>query len=201
MCDGQTDGQTDGLNHSQSSFVAAKTIGHFFFTTLNFVHNFKTMDELKLQLQSGNAQFGSKSTLLVPCDLETWHMTLKNNRAPLLYCILLCALFQSHKWIPTGVTIRKRSIRVKIGKFKFTMTLIFDEWPSKIIGHPFYAISSFVHHFIVIGEFQLELQSGNAPFGSKSKIFFSRVTLKFDRWPWKTRSHLSYAASSLCIIS
>ena len=32
----------------------------------------------------------------------------------------------------------------------------------KTIGHLFYATSSFVHHFVAIGEFKLELQSGNA---------------------------------------
>ena len=52
-----------------------------------------------------------------PCDLEIWWMTSKNNRAPLLYYIKLCASFQSHGWIQTGVTVRKRSIRVKIGDF------------------------------------------------------------------------------------
>ena len=36
----------------------------------------------------------------------------------------------------------------------------------------------------------------NAEFGSKSKICFSRVTLKFDGWPWKTIGHLFYATSS-----
>ena len=44
----------------------------------------------------------------------------------------------------------------------------------KTIGHLSYADSSFVHHFIVIyiaiGEFKLDLQSGNAQFGSKSTI-------------------------------
>ena len=44
-----------------------------------------------------------------------------------------------------------------------------------------YATSSFVHHFVAIGEFKLELQSGNAQSGSKSTILFSHVTLKFDR--------------------
>ena len=66
----------------------------------------------------------------------------------------------------------------------------------KTIGHLFYATSSFVHHFVTIGEFKLELQSGNGQFGSKSTIFFSRVTLQFDIWPWKTIGHLFYATSS-----
>ena len=76
------------------------------------------------------------------------------------------------------------------------MTLQFDVWPWKTIGHLFYATSSSMHHFIAIGEFKLELQFGNAQSGSKSSIFFSRVTLQFDVWPWKTIGHLFYATSS-----
>ena len=41
----------------------------------------------------------------------------------------------------------------------------------KTIGHLFYATSSFVQHFVAIGEFKLELQSGNAQSGSNSTIF------------------------------
>ena len=77
------------------------------------------------------------------------------------------------------------------------MTLKFDEWAKKTIGHPFYTISSFVHHFKFIGLFKLELQSRNAQFGSKSAIFLSCVTLKFDRWPCKTIGHLFYTMSNL----
>ena len=43
--------------------------------------------------------------------------------------------------------------------------LQFDEWPWKTIGHIFYATSSFVHHFVAIGEFKLELQSQNTQSG------------------------------------
>ena len=49
---------------------------------------------------------------------------------------------------------------------------------------------------MVISEFKLELQSGNALSGSKSVIFLSHVTLKFDGWPWKTTGHLIYAMLS-----
>ena len=34
-----------------------------------------------------------------PYDLEIWRMTSKNDRAPRLGYINLCALFQSHQWI------------------------------------------------------------------------------------------------------
>ena len=123
-------------------------------------------------------------------------MTSKINRALLLYYIKLCASFQIHWWIQTGVTARKRSIRVEIGDILTCVTLKFDGWPWKTIGHLFYTTSSFVHHFKAIGEVKLELQSGNAQFGSKSAFFLSRVTLKFDGWPWKTIGLLSYAPSS-----
>ena len=47
----------------------------------------------------------------------------------------------------------------------------------KKIGHLFYATSSFAHHFVAIGEFELELQSGNAQSGSNPTIFLAV-------WPW-----------------
>ena len=118
-----------------------------------------------------------------PCDLQIRWMTLKNNRAPLLCYIKLCAPFQSHQWIQTGVAVRKRSIRVKIGDFLFRVTLKFDGWPWKTIGHPFYVASSFVHHFIAIGEMKLKLQSGNAQFRSKL-VIFGLV------WPWNLMDDL-----------
>ena len=43
-----------------------------------------------------------------PCDLEIWRMTLKNNRAPLLSNMKLCASFHRYMWIQTIVTVRKR---------------------------------------------------------------------------------------------
>ena len=59
----------------------------------------------------------------------------------------------------------------------YRVTLKFDGWPWKTKGHLSFSVSSFVHHFIAIGEFKLELQSGNAQFGSNSTIF--RAV-----WPW-----------------
>ena len=106
-----------------------------------------------------------------PCDSEIWWMTLKNNRALLLYYVKLCASFQIHWWIQTGFTVQKRSIRVEIGDMLSRVTLKFDGWPWKTIRHLFYATSSFVQHFVAIGEFKLELQSGNAQSGSNSTIF------------------------------
>ena len=66
---------------------------------------------------------GQNRRFPLPYDLEIWWMTLKNNRAPLLCYIKLCASFQSHRWIPNGVRVRKRSIWVKIGDFFYPV------WP------------------------------------------------------------------------
>ena len=102
----------------------------------------------------------------VPCDLEIWRMTLKNNRAPLLGCFKLCASFHSHHWIQTGVTVRKHIIWVKIDDLFSRVTLKFERWPWKTIGHLSWVTLSFVHHFITICEYKLELQSGNGYVGS-----------------------------------
>ena len=115
------------------------------------------------------------------CDLEISWMTSKNNRA-LLYYVKLSVSFQTHQWIQSGVTVRKRSIRIEIGKILYRVTLKFY-WSWKTIGHLFYTTSSFVYHFKAMGEFNLELQSGNAQFGSKSAFYC-------PMWPWNLMDDL-----------
>ena len=174
-----------------------QTIGYLFYKTPSLVHHFKDIGEFKLELQSGNTQFASKSAIFfVLCDLEIWWMTMKNNRVPLPYYVKHWLYSISKPWVNWNWSYSpKRSISVKISEFLSRVTLKFDWWPS--IGYLFYRTSSFVHHFKAIGEFKLELQSGNTQFASKSAIFLSCVNLKFDGWSWKTIRHLFYAASSL----
>ena len=131
---------------------------------------------------------------LEPCDLEICRMTLKNNRSPLLCHFKLYASFRSHRWIQIGVTVRKLLIWVKIDDFFSRVTLQFDVWPWKTIGHLFYATSSFVHHFVTIGVLKLELQSGNAQFESNLTIF--RAV-----WPWNLTDDLQkqYGTSSMLL--
>ena len=100
--------------------------------------------------------------------------------------------------IQTGFTLPKRTIRVKICNFLSRVTLKFDGWPWKTIRHLFYATSSFVYHLKAMGEFKVELQSGNSQFGSKSAGFFSRVTFKFDGWPWKNNRAPLLCCIKLC---
>ena len=198
-----------------------KTIGHLFYATSSFVHHFVSIGEFKLELQSGNTQFGSNSMIIRA--VRPWNLTddleqgkfegfdscdqpsnltqldqnggffacvtlkfdwwpRKNNKARLLYYIKLCVSFQIDQWIQTGVTVRKRPIWVKFDDFLSPVTLQFDVWPWKK-GHLFYATSSFVQHFVAIGEFKLELESGNAQFESNSTLF-SAV------WPWSMTDDL-----------
>ena len=83
-------------------------------------------------------------------------------------------------WLSRVNGVRDNGIRLyspetpnlgQIRRFLEAATLKFDGWPWKTIGHLFYATSSFVHHFVAIGEFKLQLQSGNAQSGSNSTIF------------------------------
>ena len=173
---------------------------------------------------------GQIRQFLVPCDLEIWRMTLKNNRAPLLSNIKLYVSFHHHMWIQTGVTVRKRlswvvtsvtltfdlrpwsfawtlpskvqkrSIRVDIGDMLSRVTLKFDGWPWKTIEHLFYATSSFVQHFVAIGEFKLELQSGNAQSGSNSKIFRAVRPWNLTNDLAKQQGTSSMLLQALCII-
>ena len=163
-----------------------KFIGHLFYTASSFVSaSFKTIGEFKLELQSGNAQFRVKiGDFFVPCDLEIAWMTLKNKRAPLLCYVKLCTSFQSHlvksNWSYNPETLNSGQNRwffLSSGTFKI------DEWPWNTIGHLFYVASSFVYHFIAIGEFKLKLESGNAQSGSKSAIFC-------PVWPWNLTDDL-----------
>ena len=139
----QTDRQTDWTIH-RAAWSQLKTIGHIFTVTSSFVLHFIAIYQFKMELQSGNTKFGSKSEI-----------------------------------------------------FLSRVTLKFDGWTWKTMGHLFYAPSSFVYHFIAFCEIKMKWQSGNTKFGSKSMIFLPCVTLKFDRWPWKTIGHLFYATSSL----
>ena len=134
------------------------------------------------------------------CDLEIWWMTSKNNRAPFLCYFKFFASFQSHRWILTGITVRKCSIRVKIGNFLSRVTLKFEGWPWKTIGHVCHPNSSFVHHFKAIDEFKLELQSGNAHSGQNRWCFVPcdlgiwRMTLKNNGAPllWQCKLCASF---------
>ena len=150
-----------------------KTIEHLFNATSSFVHHFVAIGVFKLELESGNGQFGSNLTIFRA--VWPWNLTddLEQGKSE---------EFESCD----RPIVRKRPIWVKIGDVLYHVTLKIDGWHWKTKGHLSFAVSSFVQHFIAIGEFKLELQSGNAQFGSNSTIFTAV-------WPL---GHLYYATSS-----
>ena len=161
-----------------------KTIGHLFNAPSSFVYHFIAIGELKLEIQSGNAQFGSKSTIfrvVWPCNLT---YDLEKIVGHLFYATLS---FMHHFKAIGEFKLELRSRNGQFGSismiFFSRMTFQFDVWPWETIGHLFYYASSFVHHLVAIGEFKLELQSGNAQFGSNWTIF--RAV-----WPWNLTDDL-----------
>ena len=156
-----------------------KIIGCLFYTTSSFVHHFKSIGEFKLELQSGNAQFGSNLSTFLSCvtfKFDGWPKKKKKNGARLLCYFKLCASFQTRQW----VTVRKPSILVKLSNSFFPRDL--DIWWMTLKKNRA-SISYYIklmHHFKAMGKFKLELQSGNPQFGSKLAIFLSHVILKFD---------------------
>ena len=148
---------------------------------------------------------GQNWQFFVTCDLEIWWMTLKNNRVPLLCCFKLCASFYSHHWIQIGVTVRKRPIWVKIGDLciisKPSVNLNWSyspETPNSGQNRRFFVPCD-------LEIWRMSLKNNRAPLLCCFKLcavrkhpiwvkiddFFSRVTLKFDGWHWKTIGHLS----------
>ena len=128
---------------------------------------------------------GQIRRFLEPCNLEIWRMTF--NKANLRDLIAATGLVISN-WI-------------QIVNFSARVTVKFDGWPCKTIGHLFYATSSFVHHFVAIGEFKLELQSGNAQSGSNSTIFRAVRPWNLTDDLAKQQGTSSMLLQALCIIS
>ena len=149
-----------------------------------------------MPLQSGNAQFGSKSVIF--CPVWPWKLIddLEKNRTPLLH--QLCPSFQSHWWIQTWVTVRKRSIRVQIGDFCYTCVL--EIWWMTLKNYRarllYYTklCASFQRHWWIKTRVTVRKRSVQIKIGG---VFLPRITLKLAGWPWKSIGDLFYAASSL----
>ena len=115
-------------------------------------------------------------------------MTSKNNRAPLLYYINLCASFQTYWWIRTAVTIQKRSIR------RFSVLCDLEIWWMTLENNR----APLLCYFKLCKSFKSHrwIQTGVTVRKRSIPLKISDiVTLKFHRWPWKTTGHLFYATS------
>ena len=134
---------------------------------------------LNLSYSPETPNLGQIRRFFEPCDLEIWPMTLKNNRAPLLYYFKLCAAFRTHWWIQTGITVRKRPIWVKFEVFLEPCDL--EIWRMTLKNNRAPLLSniklyvSFHHHMWI----QTGVTVRKRKFGS-----WPLVTLTFDLWPW-----------------
>ena len=137
---------------------------------------------------SNLTQIGFKSSVFRPYDLEIWWMTSKNNRAPLLYATLTVFVPSIGEF---GLALLSENAQFgsKSAIF-FFVPCDLENWQMtlKTIRHLFHAISGFVHHFIVISEWQLHLPVRKRPIRVEIVDFFvpcdlkiSWMTLKNDR--------------------
>ena len=114
---------------------------------------------------------------LEPRDLEIWRMTFKNDRAPLLCYLKLCAAFRSHWWIETGVSPETPNLG-QIRRFLEPCDLEIWRMTLKKKRAPLLSIiklyASFHHH--------MWIQTGVTVRKRLSWVVTS-VTLTFDLWP------------------
>ena len=156
------------------------TIGHHFYAMLSCIISKPLVNSI-LSYSPEALNSCQNLRFFAWCELEIWQLTLKNKMTPLLCCFKLCASFDSHQWIHTGVIVRKRQIWVKIDDFLSCVTCKFDRWPWKTIGHLSVPTEIIVHHFVAIGEFKLELQSRKSPNWVKIGDFFVTCDLEIRR--------------------
>ena len=139
---------------------------------------------------------GQNRPFFVPCDLQIWWVILENNRAPHLTYLKLCASLHGYRSIQTRVTVRKHQIRVKISDFFVPCDLGIWQMTLKNNRAPLLCYFKLFTSFYSHRSIQAGVTVRKRQIGSKSAIFLSCVTLKFDTWPWKAIAHLFYATSS-----
>ena len=91
------------------------------------------------------------------------------------YFVAICGLKLELK-------VQKCLIWDKIINSSPRVTLEFDRWHKNNPKKLFYATSSFVHNFVAICRFNLELWYRNTQIGAKFVLTY--VTLTYDPWPW-----------------
>ena len=145
---------------------------------------------LNLSYSPETLNSGHNRRLFVPCDLEIWRMTFKNNMAPLLCYFKLCAsskaigqfkLELSPETLNSG---QNRRFFVPCGLGIWRMTFKNNRapliWQCKLCV-------SFCNNWWN----QTGVTVRKPPKLGQNRRFFSHVTLKFDGWPRITIGHLS----------
>ena len=146
--------------------LPCKTIGH---PTSSVLYHSIAIGQFKLELHSGNAYIGSKSTTcFCPVWLEVWKMTLKTIGH-------LCYIKIVHHSIAIGeFKVELLSNSGQNLRFWSRMNLKFDGWPRITIGHLF-----FVHHFVVC-------VNSNWSYSSQTPKLMPKFV--WPLWPWSLNS-------------
>ena len=168
-----------------------KVIGQLFHITSSFVHHLKSLGEFKPELLSGNAQFGSKSMIF--CPVWPWNLMDDLEKQQSISSMLheaLCIISKPSVNSNWSYSPEMLNFGSKSAIFLSRVTLKFDGWPWKTIGHLFYVATSFMHHFIAIGESKL-IYSPEALNSGQNRRFFVLcdleiwwMTLKNNRTPF-----------------
>ena len=148
------------------------------------MHYFVTIGVSKLELQSGNAQSGSNSTILRavwPCNL-TYNLEKQQDISFILLqalCIISKPLVNwNWSYSPETANVgQNQRFFLAVWPCNLTYDLEKQQGTSSVIT------SSVVHHFVAISVLKLELESGNAQFESNLTIF--RAV-----WPWNLTDDL-----------
>ena len=162
--------------------------GHLFYTTSSFVHYFKSISEFKLTYSPETLSSGQNWRFFVPCDLEIWQMTLKNNRTPLPCYFKLCASFCSN-WFNSNWSYSPET--PNLGKKDDFLAV----WPCNLTYHlekQLGTSSMLLQASCIISQPLVNWNwsySPETPNLGKIGRFF--VNLKFDWGPWKSTRHLS----------
>ena len=122
-------------------------------------------------------------------------MTLKNNRALFLHYLRFYTSLPSHQWIQTGVTVRKRSIRVKI-------KVLCLMWPWNLmydLGKQYGALFTQCQALCIISKPSVNSNWSFRPetlnSGQNRRLFFPS-DLEFWQMILKTMGYLFYSTSS-----
>ena len=178
--DRQTDRRTDWTIH-RAAWSQLKTKGRLFYTMSSHVHHFKAMGDFLLELQSGNAQCGSKSAIL--CPMWPWNLMDDREKPKGTFSILhqaLCIIAKPSvnsnlSYSPeTFNSHHNRRLFVLCDLEIWRMTL--KNYRAPLLYY-FKPCASFRSHWWI----QTGVTVRKRPIWVKTTIYFSRVTLKFDR--------------------
>ena len=151
-------------------------MGNLFRASKSYVCHFTAICDFEFELPPGNTQIRVKLSVLVTLKFDRWHWTTIGH---IFYATPSVVHYdKAIGELKLELQSRNAHLGSKLAIVLSHVTVKFDVLHWKTITHLFYATSSFLHHFVAICEFKVELRSGNYQTGA----FFYLCDL--DLWPW-----------------